>query len=257
MNWKQSFTLGLLAPGVWGGEVQEEWTILLDKTVTTESQTSGFGPNAQIIAPDFYPGEKIRLTVDGTIVFEGFARNSGHYTGEIGNRALWLTDGENTGEDFYVRVQPIGYYYYIFTREPGTYHIKVERIAPDGYSYNGVMLPRMPTVPHVSYKTYQQYPYATIVHHMLDPDKYVLMLTEYALKCDNNGVGPIHPDGSSNQFTIVGFDAIPEGADSWGYVSASHSLNAIVGHIEWTNYDVYDFDGNLRYPASEPVPVYE
>jgi len=150
MNWKQAFTFGLLAPGVWEGQVAEEWETLFEGTVETEQTESSTMVNGVFVP---YNGgwywlettaeallnaeDTVRITIDGSVVWDGSMTQRDDASSlnlYAGNQWLAEVQGyeevEDTGEDFLLRhYGPIlrKYYTNIVTRGPGTYTIKIEK----------------------------------------------------------------------------------------------------------------------------------
>ena len=135
MNYKLAFALGLIAPGTWRGE---QWETVWESTFTTREDNDYNGCSQSqsdlIDAHLFEVGETVRLTINGVARLCTATGDSA--VRHLGNR--WLgntpdTTTEDTGEDYNVRsiyltvVHP-QHYARLFTREPGTYTVKVERM---------------------------------------------------------------------------------------------------------------------------------
>ena len=105
---------------------------------------------------------------------------------------------------------------------------------PIAYSYNGVILPKLPEWDR------EKYPYAVI--GLLDGVYYFTYhYTTYAVY--ENGTYYVSP---SAMFAY----ALTDG--EWESTTLIKSLTAV-----WSNYDMQTTDGTLVLSASDPIPVYE
>ena len=135
MNWKQLFILGLLAPGAWEVEAQDQalmYEAILDAKANDEGHGSAYTTDS-IGEPDMADrdpvGEVWKVTINGVsfnvTVVEAYTNGGGRYF-YAGNG--WLCDIEGTtddGGDFcFVRLMGNRFYF----RTPGIYHIKIERM---------------------------------------------------------------------------------------------------------------------------------
>lgn len=121
----------------------EQWETLLEATLTTEENTTvngavkmaGFGSYG---GSQFYVGDTIRLTVDGvstvfTAVGDGTSNDGGRAS--VGNG--WLSTGgttskEDTGYDYrFSNYTGSIKVFWFYSREVGTYAVKVERLQSD------------------------------------------------------------------------------------------------------------------------------
>lgn len=119
---------------------------------------------------------------------------------------------------------------------------------PVAYLYNGVRLPALPEWDR------EAYPFATIFYN--DVQKL------YALNMTTQGI--LFKDGKWSHGYTGYYESctMDEGETDWGKIvkyGASGSSGSVVWSTEvvWTNYDLYDTDGNLYMTKSNPVPVYE
>lgn len=121
---KLGLALGLTTMGRWRGE-QEQWEVLFEGTVETVEISNGYATNESPLGLSFAVGETIRLTVNGaSATFVAVEQNGIARDPCIGNQHLngnaIIT--EDTGYDFCLTIK------YLYTRSPGTYAVKVERV---------------------------------------------------------------------------------------------------------------------------------
>ena len=110
---------------------------------------------------------------------------------------------------------------------------------PISYSYNGVILPKLPEWDR------EMYPYAVIVT-ITYTSEYWFVPLDKARTCQDSGM----------MRGFAGYDQYLHnaGTNVW---TKSELPNLVVPFVKWANYDVLDTFGNLYLSASEPVPVYE
>jgi hypothetical protein len=132
MNWKHSFTLGILAPGEWGGQ-SWEWEVLFDGVLTTTPQEiftqryilnwADFSYNKKEDGNYAFLslGDEIRMTVDGETRMYVVDNEL-----SFGNLGL-IPGSPDDGTDYLV-YRIIGSFF--ISRNPGTYTVKIERRVP-------------------------------------------------------------------------------------------------------------------------------
>lgn len=188
----------------------------------------------------------LRITVDEVPV--GYKIQSlmlGDYAGN-----LWLTDAEqkDTGGGFGVLSFGLTGETIFLTREPGTYHVKVEKIErraqkkePVAYLYNGVRLPKLP-------KT--DYPYEMLVQNTQNGGCVLLCMANPAKRVDSN----LYPIVIYAPY--IACNATADGYGEFTNYDADGNIAVLYKPI-WANFDVLNADGTVYLAASEPVPVYE
>ena len=126
----------------------------------------------------------------------------------------------------------------------------VVRKQPIAYSYNGVILPKLPEWDKTVY------PYAVIGKVSNYPDVYILVMGENAPTYSSD-TGKVTIAMSSTAKPLqVAKCASPYSA--WGGVADwSYHMCDFWTDFYWTNTDILDEDGTVYMAASEPIPVYE
>lgn len=121
---------------------------------------------------------------------------------------------------------------------------------PTAYSYNGVVLPKLPEWDR------ETYPYAVIVHNTSE-NKYTLYLSKvaptYGVYNTTANVYGIYLSGDSELSSIAS-------SDSWGaFMGSNIKCVTIIStrYALWTNADIVSEDGSVYLGASKPVPVFE
>ena len=258
------------------------WETLFEGEVTTESsEFNGYvaTPNFSE-SPLFLANNGIRVTINGVshISTSSVTGNTGSYY--VGN--LWLYENkENTGLgdnglDYFIctNFEMFGSANNrIFTRESGTYQVKIERalFEPVAYLYNGVQLPDINTV----WTDKETYPYAVVIvedGESIDVTfagstiaTVVFASSRPEYNADKNRIicnTPILMSYYTDDNTIadVAADAgLNYGLNEWGTPIAAYQLYSPVedGKQYWTSYDILNTDGTVYLAASDPVPVYE
>lgn len=148
--------------------------------------------------------------------------------------------------------------------------LPIQGKTPTAYSYNGVVLPKLPEWDR------EQYPYAFI--HTLNDGVDGYMLTVCSTKCQiSDGLHLTLPvvngqkcvslyttsQEAYERYSKVGFPASSVGLLSWGEVSPPYDVRtdgsiSIADVIVWTNYDLtLKGSDTVFLSASDPIPVYE
>ena len=111
-----------------------------------------------------------------------------------------------------------------------------------GYSYNGVVLPKLPE------RDKEKYPRLYITGNASLAYLYALPDGEYLF----DGSRWVIPSGVYGLFV----QWYPSKGNEWGALSESHLGGRYAAPI-WCNTDILNEDGTVYLAASEPVPVYE
>lgn len=120
---------------------------------------------------------------------------------------------------------------------------------PTMYSYNGVVLPKLPEWDK------SKYPYAVIWRSGTTNNPYycAVPFEDYSFQKSGGGVWIVWHVPSDSQ--VPWYKATLESKafeyyyDEYGY--------AVVSAIVWANFDVLNADGTLFLAKSDPVPIYE
>ena len=115
---------------------------------------------------------------------------------------------------------------------------RVER-QPISYSYNGVILPKLPEWDR------EKYPYAVLVRYGTSTIPF-LWCDDTEFGVDSNGQATLY--GTFKTFKLTDGEWVNHGTGGFGYTPF------------WTNTDLYYYEsagGGLFLEASEPIPVYE
>lgn len=123
------------------------------------------------------------------------------------------------------------------------------------YSYNGVVLPKLPEWDKTAY------PYAILYHpgflSIYDETKNVLMVSDSTFIFNGS---QYRPNGDYK----TGKSEIEIDAEStWSdftyheYNDADGGFYKSVAKVYWSNHDILNDDGTIHLSASDPVPVYE
>lgn len=116
------------------------------------------------------------------------------------------------------------------------------------YSYNGVVLPKLPD------STWDKtvYPYAIIIHVPLTGNYYLQVLPSLPYW---TGSGIYKPPCTYQEWRVRELGTYwvrySDAAESDGWLIKDPYV------FVWTNTDILDEDGSVYFAASEPVPVYE
>jgi hypothetical protein len=121
--------------------------------------------------------------------------------------------------------------------------LKLPDKQPTAYSYNGVVLPKLPEWDKTVY------PYVTITFSEYGFGYFFRGYTDAMLY---NGEYGYFADGEASQRYCHLIDG--EWGDLWTN-STSYSVNT--SSIVWTNTDILNEDGTIYLAASDPIPVYE
>ena len=212
------------------------WETLFDGEVTGEKiQYNVTLPDKICLDFDF---DYCRITVDGETI-EGVL--------PLGNKSLYSSSGEDTGESFYFRVS-LGKCY-LYTRTAGAHTVKIKRRIPKGYfSYNGINLPPLPEW------NKEKYPVAYIYLNTLTGNYVLGVCDSYIYEHDDEGDYRV---GAYKYRTTTGNNG------AWGEPPDNYDNGTIwltdVGtdFIIWTNTDILYENGTVATKATEPKPVYE
>jgi hypothetical protein len=126
----------------------------------------------------------------------------------------------------------------------------VAKKEPTAYSYNGVVLPKLPEWD----KT--EYPYAFIADNKSGAVYTLYVSTELWV---DRGYSGIWHGGSSTAGNAIAFHINDDGS-GWQDgkdISSTQSSGGLGSPPIWTNVDMYYKDGTLSLEASDPIPVYE
>lgn len=258
-------------------EPEQQWETLFEgEVVTVEDDTYNGSSGSLNIAMNsllFNGNEGIRLTVNGASqIYTAVGSNWGT-AATIGNE--WLYSGksatvEDDGGDYLVySIYGMIKMTELYTRNPGTYQIKIERalFEPMAYLYNGVRLPPLPE------RDKKKYPKA-FVH--IEPMNIVTQGAYIALVYFCSDTKTVLKEGwiSSSDYIHATsyvrwllYDDM--GTNFWEQYPQKQWINEKIvdqsdfaelealSLVKWSNYDIYHSDGTLFLTASEPVPVYE
>ena len=129
---------------------------------------------------------------------------------------------------------------------------------PTAYSYNGVILPKLPEWDR------ERYPYAYITWQ--EPSDhpgvvlYFLHVCPEPLVLNNYGYATTGTDNVRYRLCVDEDTANAIGAEVWGEwerISIGSSTTVTGSNTVWTNTDLIKSDGSVVLAASEPVPAYE
>lgn len=122
---------------------------------------------------------------------------------------------------------------------------------PVAYSYNGVVLPKLPEMP-------EGFECVAVTNIMFTKVYCVFAFREpFDVSVHKGAMSWVVPDAEPYfGATYTGYET---GAEGWSELSeCKASSTTVAGNwLKWINYDVYTTDGELYMERTEPVPVYE
>lgn len=270
---------GIVCSTLWPGveEDSAQWETLYNGVVTvdaiSEEQTNaGLYPHTRLLDDTgellFVEGHIIRISVGGvssqyTAVKSDEAWVEGYYAGNECLTELTPEEPDN-GYDFAVSVGTslVGVHSLdLYSRNPGTYSVKIERKKPVAYSYNGYIFPQLPdwdkeAYPHVYIGSYALFEWSA----RATPFKFQVK------KTDSGSYACYPPDDVETPAPGLHTHTMQGGKYPWWghtdnenpnmWKKTTYGRNAITEPI-WSNYNIYTDDGTLYLAASTPIPVYE
>lgn len=227
----------------------EQWEVLYEGTVETTGteESTGYATSSRVHIIDNHIGEQVRLTINGeSRVYT--VTDLGNENAAAGN--VFLAGG---GVDDGFGLCVIDYsgllITSIWTRTPGTYHVKIERKVAKMYSYNGVVLPKLPEWDR------EKYPYAFIgLNEYNGQHWYSCYVSEYKVEFYENGVGLGRDNPQHNMPTYKASDLVwvDFGTTAMMYGGTFKTVPV------WSNFDMLNYsDGSVYLKATDPIPVYE